>query len=256
MLWFGKSRTAPQCAARNRKTGGSVLRRLLPEAGRRSEKPVFSACCLADRTGQAGLVPTTAMHGQATGQLPRTRQRFGNEAAPSARRPARHRGRCLAMDRNRADPQGLLLRLRPPGPDEPNTRPAPRVHPMKPKPTTTRPKPRLALSRTKRAQPARRRPVRQSTPGVCRVCGCTDDDCSGCVERTGEPCAWVKADLCSACDPDTARRLARIALEILRTVNRGGVLAATRDLDGFAIEWRGEQYSTTPPAPAKPRRKK
>lgn len=34
---------------------------------------------------------------------------------------------------------------------------------------------------------------------ACRVCGCTDEDCSGCVERTGEPCRWVEADLCSAC---------------------------------------------------------
>lgn len=33
----------------------------------------------------------------------------------------------------------------------------------------------------------------------CRVCGCTDDDCSGCIERTGEPCHWVEADLCSVC---------------------------------------------------------
>lgn len=33
----------------------------------------------------------------------------------------------------------------------------------------------------------------------CRVCGCTDDDCSGCVERSGEPCHWVEPDLCSAC---------------------------------------------------------
>ncbi|MEN6425199.1 MAG: ParB N-terminal domain-containing protein, partial [Phycisphaerales bacterium] len=36
-------------------------------------------------------------------------------------------------------------------------------------------------------------------PGVCRVCGCTDDDCSQCVEATGEPCTWVEADLCSRC---------------------------------------------------------
>jgi hypothetical protein len=35
--------------------------------------------------------------------------------------------------------------------------------------------------------------------GVCRRCGCTDDDCSGCVERTGAPCFWVEPDLCSAC---------------------------------------------------------
>lgn len=34
---------------------------------------------------------------------------------------------------------------------------------------------------------------------TCRVCGCTDEDCSGCVARTGEPCSWVEVDLCSAC---------------------------------------------------------
>lgn len=33
----------------------------------------------------------------------------------------------------------------------------------------------------------------------CRVCGCTDYDCAGCVERTGEPCHWAEDDLCSAC---------------------------------------------------------
>lgn len=33
----------------------------------------------------------------------------------------------------------------------------------------------------------------------CRVCGCTDDDCSQCIEKTGEACHWVEDDLCSAC---------------------------------------------------------
>lgn len=33
----------------------------------------------------------------------------------------------------------------------------------------------------------------------CRMCGCTDRDCRGCVERTGAPCSWVAKDLCSAC---------------------------------------------------------
>lgn len=33
----------------------------------------------------------------------------------------------------------------------------------------------------------------------CRVCGCTDDDCTECVERTGQPCWWVEPDLCSGC---------------------------------------------------------
>ena len=37
--------------------------------------------------------------------------------------------------------------------------------------------------------------------GVCRECGCTDDNCEQCVEATGEPCTWVEPDLCSACAP-------------------------------------------------------
>jgi very-short-patch-repair endonuclease len=34
---------------------------------------------------------------------------------------------------------------------------------------------------------------------ACAVCGCTEEDCSQCVERTGEPCYWVSPGLCSAC---------------------------------------------------------
>lgn len=34
---------------------------------------------------------------------------------------------------------------------------------------------------------------------ACRVCGCSDTDCRGCIEKTGEPCHWVEPDLCSAC---------------------------------------------------------
>jgi PRTRC genetic system protein E len=33
----------------------------------------------------------------------------------------------------------------------------------------------------------------------CRVCGCTDNDCSRCIKITGKPCHWVEPDLCSAC---------------------------------------------------------
>lgn len=33
----------------------------------------------------------------------------------------------------------------------------------------------------------------------CRVCGCTEEDCTGCVVKTGQPCFWVEDDLCSAC---------------------------------------------------------
>jgi len=34
---------------------------------------------------------------------------------------------------------------------------------------------------------------------ICRVCGCTDEDCSACIAATGEPCHWVEEDLCSRC---------------------------------------------------------
>ena len=36
----------------------------------------------------------------------------------------------------------------------------------------------------------------------CQVCGCTDNDCSRCIERTGYACYWVEDDLCSACVED------------------------------------------------------
>jgi hypothetical protein len=45
----------------------------------------------------------------------------------------------------------------------------------------------------------------------CRVCGCTDRDCRRCIARTGRPCYWVEADLCSACAPG---RTVRIHLEV------------------------------------------
>lgn len=33
----------------------------------------------------------------------------------------------------------------------------------------------------------------------CRVCGCSDYDCSQCIEKTNQACYWVEEDLCSAC---------------------------------------------------------
>lgn len=36
----------------------------------------------------------------------------------------------------------------------------------------------------------------------CRRCGCTENDCTECVARTGVPCHWVEKDLCSACEED------------------------------------------------------
>jgi hypothetical protein len=41
-------------------------------------------------------------------------------------------------------------------------------------------------------------------PGKCRVCGCTDYDCRGCIARTGQLCSWANKEhtLCSACAPN------------------------------------------------------
>ena len=33
----------------------------------------------------------------------------------------------------------------------------------------------------------------------CRVCGCTDNDCSQCIDAQGYPCYWMEPDLCSRC---------------------------------------------------------
>lgn len=41
---------------------------------------------------------------------------------------------------------------------------------------------------------------------ACRVCGCTDADCSECIARTGQPCSWIESDLCSACPTLTEAR--------------------------------------------------
>lgn len=61
---------------------------------------------------------------------------------------------------------------------------------------------------TERATPAEAAAiVREFYPNaqrVCRVCGCTNDNCIQCVRKTGRPCHWVEDDLCSACAPAEA----------------------------------------------------
>lgn len=37
---------------------------------------------------------------------------------------------------------------------------------------------------------------------TCRVCGCTDTDCSQCIEKDGHPCWWIEDDLCSSCESE------------------------------------------------------
>jgi hypothetical protein len=48
----------------------------------------------------------------------------------------------------------------------------------------------------------KREPARVEMPH-CRICRCTEANCSKCIERTGKPCSWAtaKKDLCSACQP-------------------------------------------------------
>lgn len=50
----------------------------------------------------------------------------------------------------------------------------------------------------------REHPTREDVEefGACRICGCTDDNCVGCIEITGAPCSWAneKQDVCTACE--------------------------------------------------------
>lgn len=50
---------------------------------------------------------------------------------------------------------------------------------------------------------------------TCRVCGCTDDDCSQCIEAQGKPCHWVEADLCSRCESERPSKTPKEAFERL-----------------------------------------
>ena len=40
------------------------------------------------------------------------------------------------------------------------------------------------------------------TQRICRVCGCTECNCSQCLDAQGYPCHWVTEDLCSRCAED------------------------------------------------------
>lgn len=80
---------------------------------------------------------------------------------------------------------------------------------------------------------------------ICRVCGCCDDDCQNCIRRTGEPCSWIAADLCSAC-VETANM--RVALEesvklqshyaSLLNAHDGGMRVVFRSVDDWLARLR------------------
>lgn len=49
---------------------------------------------------------------------------------------------------------------------------------------------------------------KKSSTKACRICGCTENDCSGCIARDGHPCSWVETDLCSSCSERSPEYLA------------------------------------------------
>lgn len=54
----------------------------------------------------------------------------------------------------------------------------------------------------------------------CRRCGCAEQNCHGCVERTGAPCSWIGEDLCSACvDLALPREMTPAIAEVLGLPN-------------------------------------
>lgn len=81
---------------------------------------------------------------------------------------------------------------------------------------------------------------------ACRVCGCTQNDCRQCIEKTGSPCSWVEPDLCSACVPTAGdlklSKLDRFPADVLAALDRKGVTTLGKLLeladDGSSAEPR------------------
>ena len=42
-------------------------------------------------------------------------------------------------------------------------------------------------------------PIQGEFTRTCRVCGCTDTNCTHCILKNGKACHWVSNDLCSGC---------------------------------------------------------
>lgn len=78
----------------------------------------------------------------------------------------------------------------------------------------------------------------------CRVCGCTDMDCRRCVERTGEPCSWVFANLCSACTPSVELEVMPVAQVLCPSDGYRYVMKTQQE---FAITvWIGDNQACPP----------
>lgn len=77
----------------------------------------------------------------------------------------------------------------------------------------------------------------------CHLCGCTDEDCRGCVEETGIKCDWVAENLCSAC-AQKGLRVARVfrddALRAGLGRMRHGASGVSGGQAGEKRTWRSE----------------
>lgn len=65
----------------------------------------------------------------------------------------------------------------------------------------------------------------------CRVCGCTDLDCSGCIARTGTACCWAEPGRCTACPPPQPASAAAGPVPVPRHV----LLGWSRDVKTLAL---------------------
>jgi len=81
----------------------------------------------------------------------------------------------------------------------------------------------------------------KNKPQTCRVCGCTENDCSQCIEKTGQPCHWVAKDLCSACVPLKIRAEYKGTLKDVAHYTDNIKLKGTI-LEGSSFELNGAKY--------------
>jgi hypothetical protein len=72
-------------------------------------------------------------------------------------------------------------------------------------------------------------PSLSTSASSCRVCGCTEDDCTSCIRQPGTACSWVTddddpdamtGDLCSACTPAARRARYEAAAPALGLVGK------------------------------------
>lgn len=75
--------------------------------------------------------------------------------------------------------------------------------------------------------------ARRTKQRKCRICGCTDEDCRQCIEKTGFACHWVEEDLCSACNINTMTEL----MTALDGANNVKSLHWDRDTELWTIEY-------------------